>query len=221
MGPVIEALLFDFDGLLVDTETPEHRAWQEAFRDHGVELTLEHWSQGIGTLDGFEPAAHLEELLGRQVDRAVVVEKTRRREAEFRAGAGLRPGVEGYLAEARRLGLSVAIVSSSSRRWIDENLALVGRSDEWSCVVCADGDASRAKPRPTLYVEALDTLGVSPESAIAFEDSPNGIDAARAARIFCVAVPNAVTARLDLSRADLVVDSLDDLPLVELLTRVG
>src|SRR5206468_8220790 len=115
MGPVIEALLFDFDGLLVDTETPEHRAWEEAFRDHGVELALEHWSQGIGTLDGFESAAHLEELLGRPVDRAVVLEQARRREAELRAGAGLRPGVDVYLAEARRLGLRTAIVSSSSR----------------------------------------------------------------------------------------------------------
>ena len=86
--------------------------------------------------------------------------------------------------------------------------------------MCADGDASRAKPRPTLYLEALDALGVSPENAIAFEDSPNGIDAARAARIFCVAVPNAVTAQLDLSHADLVVGSLEDLPLVELVARI-
>ena len=221
MGPVISALLFDFDGLLVDTETSEHRAWQEAFRDHGVELTLEHWSRGIGTLDGFAPEAHLEELLGRPVDRAVVVERTRRREAELRGTSVFRPGVDSYLAEATRLGLRVGIVSSSSRPWIDENLALVGCAADWACVVCADGDASRAKPRPTLYLEALASLGVSPESAIAFEDSPNGIEAAIAARIFCVAVPNSVTAQLDLSRADMVVESLDDLPLVELVARVG
>jgi HAD superfamily hydrolase (TIGR01509 family) len=218
---VIEALLFDFDGMLVDTETPEHRAWQEAFRDHGVELTLEHWSQGIGTLDGLEPATHLEELVGRPVDRAAVAERTRRRHAELRAEAALRPGVDAYLAEAHRLGLRVGIVSSSSRRWIEENLALVGCADEWACISCADGDAGRAKPRPTLYLEALDAVGVSPESAIAFEDSPNGIEAARAAHIFCVAVPNPVTAQLDLSHADLVVDSLEDLPLVDLLARVG
>ena len=87
--------------------------------------------------------------------------------------------------------------------------------------VCADGDTTRCKPSAALYLEALDALGVEAGEAIAIEDSPNGVAAARAAGIFCVAFPNDVTRGLDLSQADLLLESLEDVPLGELLARVG
>jgi HAD superfamily hydrolase (TIGR01509 family) len=220
MGGMIEALLFDFDGTLVDTESTEHRAWQEAYRDHGVELTLERYSAGIGTLEGFDAIAHLEELLGASVDRGAVDEARRERERVLLHEQELREGVEAYLDEAHTLGLRVAIVSSSSESWIEGNLERIAVTRDWACIVCANGDAARAKPTPTLYLEALETLGVSADRAIAFEDSPNGVTAARAAGIYCVAVPNPVTAALDLSHADLVVGSLAEIPLRELLSVV-
>jgi beta-phosphoglucomutase-like phosphatase (HAD superfamily) len=86
--------------------------------------------------------------------------------------------------------------------------------------VAADGDAARAKPRPTLYLEALDRLGVTAGEAIAFEDSPNGITAAKAAGLYCIAVPNPTTASLDVTHADLVLRSLEEVPLGDLLRRV-
>jgi beta-phosphoglucomutase-like phosphatase (HAD superfamily) len=112
-------------------------------------------------------------------------------------------------------------VSSSSRSWIDQNLRRLGLLDGWTTVVCADGDTERCKPSSALYLEALETLEVAADEALAFEDSPNGITAARAAGIFCVAFPNDVTSALDLSHADLLLESLEDVPLDDLLERVG
>jgi HAD superfamily hydrolase (TIGR01509 family) len=220
-GAVIEALLFDFDGLLVDSETVAFQTWQEAYREQGAELLVERWAAAIGTIDGFDPLAHLEESLGRAIDREAVEEAQRARELALVHEQPLRPGVLEYLAEARARELHVAIVSSSSNAWIAGHLERLETADGWACIVCANGDAARAKPRPTLYLEALETVGVAPDAAIAFEDSPNGVVAARAARIFCVAVPNSVTAQLDLSAADLLVESLQDVPLGELLRVVA
>jgi HAD superfamily hydrolase (TIGR01509 family) len=217
---VIKALLFDFDGTLVDTESVALRAWMETYRLHGVELSFERWRHGIGTLEGFDELGHLEELLGAPVDRPRVDEEHRGRELELLAAEPLRPGVAAYLDEARRLGLSIGVVSTSSESWIGAGLVRLDRADGWTCILCANGDPERAKPAPTLYLEALSALDVEPEEAIAIEDSPNGISAARAAGIFCVAFPNEVTSQLDLSHADLIIESLEDIPLSDLLTRV-
>jgi beta-phosphoglucomutase-like phosphatase (HAD superfamily) len=101
------------------------------------------------------------------------------------------------------------------------NLERLELGDAWAAIVCADGDTTRCKPSPALYTETLKLLGVRGDEAIAIEDSPNGIAAARAAGIFCVGFPNDVTSALDLSSADLVLDSLEDVPLADLLERVG
>ena len=218
---MIEALLFDFDGLLVDSESVAFQTWQEAYRKHGAELAVERWAAAIGTLGGFDPVAHLEESLGRTIDREAVERAQRDREHALVSVQPFRPGVVEYLADARARGLRVAIVSSSSNAWVAGHLERLETVDGWACILCANGDAARAKPRPTLYLEALEKVGVAPEAAIAFEDSPNGIAAARAAGIFCVAVPNSVTAQLDVSAADFLVESLEAIPLRELLRVVA
>jgi HAD superfamily hydrolase (TIGR01509 family) len=215
----VEALLFDFDGTLVDTESAEYHAWEQIFREHGVELTVERWSSCIGTIGGFEPLEELERAVG-AIDADEVTAARRRRLYELLAREALRPGVAEYLDGAKRLGLKVGIASTSSEEWILSQLARIEHSDPFDCVVCANLDPERAKPRPTVYLEALDQLGVEPESAIAFEDSPNGVTAAKAAGIYTVAVPNRITALLDLRHADLLLESLADVPLEELLGRV-
>jgi len=214
----ILALLFDFDGLIVDTESPSLAAWRWVYEQHGQELTMEKWSAAIGTIGGFDAIGHLEELAGAPVDDAVV---SRRFEHELTLveAEELRPGIAEYLADAERLGLKKAIVSSSSRGWIDRHLHRLERLHGWDAIVTADGDQARAKPRPTLYLEAIGRLGVATAEAIAFEDSPNGVRAAKAAGIVCVAVPNPVTAGLGLEEADLVLDSLASFPLAALLAR--
>ena len=129
------------------------------------------------------------------------------------------PGVREYVDEARRLGLRLGVASSSSRRWVEGHLQRLGLRDRFDVIRCAD-DVPRVKPDPALYRAVLDATGVRPEDAMALEDSPNGVLAAKRAGLTCVAVPNALTARLDLSHADLSLTSLADLPLAELLSRI-
>ena len=217
----VRGLLFDFDGLIVDTETPSMASWQEMYREHGHELPLEQWMTLVGTIGApFDPYTHLEELAG-PLDRETVLQRRRDHELSLTDVEDLRPGILEYLDDARALGLKTAIVSSSTNDWINRHLARLERAEHFEAIVAADHDVSRAKPAPTLYLEALDQLELGPEEAIAFEDSPNGIKAAKAAGIFCVAVPNGVTATLGLDEADLVLDSLADLPLRALIERVG
>jgi HAD superfamily hydrolase (TIGR01509 family) len=216
----IRGLLFDFDGLIVDTEGAAVAAWQELYREHGQELPLDLWATLIGTIGApFDPMAHLEQLVGRPLD-GDVSGRLRDRELSLGDLEQLRPGVLDYLEGARGLGLKTAIVSSSSRPWVDRHLLRLERAEHWDAIVTADRDPRRAKPTPTLYLEALDALNLEPSEAIALEDSPNGVRAAKAAQIFTVAVPNATTAQLPFDEADLVLDSLADLPLPELLERL-
>jgi len=218
---MIKAILFDFDGTLLDTESIDLRTWTEVFAAHGVAVPLDRFALRIGTLTGPNEFDELDALLEAPCDRDALTATRRRRELELLEREPLRPGVGQFLEDARDLGLRVGIVSSSARSWIDSNLERLGLVDVWATIVCADGDTTRCKPSPALYLEALELLGVAASEAIAVEDSPNGIASARAAGIFCVGFPNDVTSALDLSRADVVVDSLEDVSLTDLLERVG
>jgi putative hydrolase of the HAD superfamily len=214
VGVTLRALLFDFDGLLVDTESTEFRAWCELYERQGHVLELDRWSAAIGTIGGFEPKDHLASLGVALDDEALNTQQ--RRNLELCALEGLRPGVAELLDEAERRGVATAVVSSSSRAWVGGHLEQRAAGARFAELICADGDPSRAKPCPVLYLEALTRLGVAATEAVAFEDSPNGIAAAKAAGIYCVAVPNPITASLDLSAADLRVDSLRDVTWTQL-----
>jgi HAD superfamily hydrolase (TIGR01509 family) len=211
---MIRALLFDFDGLLLDTEGPSYRAWVEVYERHGHDLTIDLWAAAIGTINGFDPVTHLQGL-GVSLDEQAQ-EDRRQRDLELCDVEEMRPGVAELLDEADRRGVAKAIVSSSSDWWIERHLGPRGLLDRFDATICANGDEERAKPRPTLYLEALERLAVHAAEAVAFEDSPNGARAARAAEIYCIAVPNEVTGTLDLSVADRVVASLHEVDLDEL-----
>ena len=218
---MIRALIFDFDGLVLDTETTEYQSYQEIYRSLGVELSLERWALGIGTTDaGYDPMADLEALLGIELDRAELQKPQKERNTELIAAQPVRPGVEAYLRDARRLGLKVGMASSSSCAWITGHLDRLGLLEYFDCLQGRE-DVRRSKPDPELYLNVLGKLGVSNTQAIVFEDSPNGILAARRAGIRCVAVPNAVTCQLPLDGADLHLESLADLLLEQLLARLA
>ena len=120
-----------------------------------------------------------------------------------------RPGVRAWLDQARDLGLRVGLASSSSAEWVTTYLKRLGILDRFSAIATGDR-VPHSKPDPAVYRLALSELGVGAADAIAVEDSPNGIAAAKAAGLVVVAVPNAMTADLDLSAADLVLESLAD-----------
>lgn len=216
----VKAFLFDFDGLLVETESASRAGWAWLYERHGQTLPPEKWGMLVGTVDGWDIWGHLESLVG-PVDRETLNQERYAHELTLLEAEQLRPGIVDYLEYAQQHGLRSAIVSSASREWIDMHLERLERSVGWDAIVTADHDKDRAKPQPTLYLEALGVLGVAADEAVAFEDSPNGIVAAKAAGIFVVAVPNAVTRELGLDHADLQLESLADLPPDQLVARLA
>jgi HAD superfamily hydrolase (TIGR01509 family) len=217
---MIRALVFDFDGLILDTEEPVYRSWLEVYEAHGEELPFERWVQIVGsTTIGFHPQHHLEERLGRSLPKEVLDRRISRR-TELVLANKLLPGVVEHLDAAKAAGLKVGVASSSTREWVRGHLARIGILDRFDCVRCRD-DVTNVKPEPDLYVAVLECLGAAASEAIAIEDSPNGVQAAKRAGIRCVAIPNSITARLDLGQADLVLGSLADVTLAELLRRVA
>jgi len=213
---VIRALVFDFDGLILETETPAYESWAEIFREHGHELPLDRWHDYIGSDTGFDPAGHLAALVGEGFDRDATQKRRDARKNELVEALEVMVGVHDYIADARRLGLHLAVASSSSRAWVLGHLQRLGIEAHWDVVRCRE-DVVRTKPAPDLYLAAVDALGVAPSEAVAFEDSANGIAAAKDAGLLCVAVPNALTAGMDLSRADLRLATLAETPLERLL----
>ena len=123
------------------------------------------------------------------------------------------------LQDARRLGLKLGLASSSSCQWVEEHLQQRGLRAYFDVVRAAD-DVRFTKPDPELYLAVLTKLDVLPAQALALEDSPNGVRAAKAAGMYCVAVPNTMTSQLPLHEADLRLESLADLSLETLLARI-
>jgi HAD superfamily hydrolase (TIGR01509 family) len=217
---VIRALIFDFDGLILDTEEPVYRSWLEVYEAHGEELPFERWVQIVGsTTTGFHPQHHLEERLGRSLPKEVLDRRVGRR-TELVLAQNLLPGIVEHLEAAKAMGLKLGVASSSTGDWVRGHLARLGILDRFDCLRCRD-DVAKAKPEPDLYVAVLECLAVVAAEAIAVEDSPNGVMAAKRAGLRCVAIPNSITARLDLSQADVLLGSLADVTLAELLRRVA
>jgi HAD superfamily hydrolase (TIGR01509 family) len=213
---MIAALIFDFDGLLVDTETPAYESWQPIYAEYGHTLSLDLWKEALGTSHGFDPLAHLATLAGEPIDRDGLWARRVASKEQLAAMQPLLPGAQTILDQARSLSLPCALASSSDRAWIDRWLSLHNILDYFSCIRTAD-DVVRTKPSPELFLSAAACLDVPPGACLVFEDSPNGILAARAAGMRCVAVPGAITRQLELPPADLLIESLDALPLASIL----
>jgi HAD superfamily hydrolase (TIGR01509 family) len=216
----MDALIFDFDGLILDTEVSELQSWREIYATYNTDLPLEQWATCIGSgIDSFDPVAYLEARIGRPVGRKDILARRRKRRLELLAAEVLLPGVEAYLQDAKRLGLKIGLASSSSREWVYGHLSRLGIANYFDFMKCGD-EVTHKKPDPELYLGVLSALNVRGEEAIALEDSPNGVLAAQRAGIFCVAIPNPVTSQLDLAHADLRLESLALMPLEELIAEV-
>ena len=212
-------VVFDFDGLILDTEAPVYDAWQAIYAEHGQTLSFDKWAECIGTHDLFDPAVELASLCGRALDVAALTARHRTDCDALVAAQRVLPGVRERLEDARRLDVRLGVASSSSRAWVEGHLTRLGLREYFEVVRCRD-DVKVVKPDPALYLAVLEATGVAAGEAVALEDSPNGVWAAKRAGMACVAVPNSLTARLDLAHADFTLRSLAELSLAELLDRL-
>jgi HAD superfamily hydrolase (TIGR01509 family) len=216
----LRAVVFDFDGLILDTEVPVYAAWCAAFEAHGAAPpTIEEWSVEIGTAGGIDLEAWLMERATLPVDLDAMHEARRAHRDELLEREQVRAGVEAWIDEAEAAGLGVAIASSSPSEWVVDHLERLAMRHRFRPVVTAGGEL-RGKPAPDTYLDACARLGVDPADALAIEDSPHGIAAAKAAGLRCVAVPNPITEVLDLSAADLRLASLGDCTLADVVARL-
>lgn len=217
---MITALVFDFDGLILDTEISSYQSWQEIYQANGSFLPMEEWAKCIGTgIDAFDPHSYLETLIGKDIPRDSIEEKRLQRHLGLIAEQSALPGVEDYIVAAHARGMKIAVASSSPRSWVVRHLTRLGLLDKFDAMKFGD-EVVHKKPDPELYLAALDLLGAQPEQAIALEDSPNGVRAAQNAGIYCVAIPNPITAQLPLEHADLRLPSLNALSLDQLIAKV-
>jgi HAD superfamily hydrolase (TIGR01509 family) len=213
----VKGLIFDFDGLILDTETPEYQSWQEIYQSYGQFLPLPEWSKCIGAgPSAFDPLDYLEALIHKPLPRNDLYIQHRERATELLGNQPARPGVMQYLDDARTAGLSLAIASSSPRVWVDKFLGRLGLIEIFDQIITCDM-VEKVKPAPDLFILAAKILAIPIAEAVAFEDSPNGIAAARAANMYVVAVPNEVTRLLDLSQANRIINSFTEIPLLQLL----
>lgn len=217
---MIKALVFDFDGLILETEGPVYQSWVDLYASYGLKLSLSDWLTTIGTQEAdFNPAHELERLVSKRLDWDEIEPRRKALEFALLQAESPLPGVVDYLVEARQMGLSIGLASSSSSNWVRGHLTRLGLLDYFDSLRTRD-HVELTKPDPALYLAVLEDLGVPANQALAIEDSPNGIRAAKQAGMRCVAVPNPLTRMLDLSEADLCLDSLNALNLRDLLRRL-
>ncbi len=217
---MIRALIFDFDGLILETEEPTYQSWAEVYQSFGFSLPFSTWKANVGTTQGdFDPQLELERLVDHPLDWEVIESQRRMIENSLIEEQSVLPGVVQYLNEARTLGLKVGLASNSPSDWVIRHLTRLGLLDRFDYLSTSD-HVQHIKPDPELYLLALHALNVKADEAIALEDSLLGVRAARQAGIFCVAVPNHLISDLTFNEANFQISSLADIPLEKLLEQI-
>ncbi len=220
---MLKALIFDFDGLILDTETPEVLVWQSIYKEHGFELPVQEWEKTIGGygLSNFDPSQHLSHLTSGRLDPVSLRSRYRKESDAIIHSNPILPGVIEMIEQAKETGLQVSIGSSSPHSWVDTHAKRLGIFEYFDQIICQDDvPPGRTKPNPDIYLKVLEQLNVKNDAAVVFEDSPNGVLAARRAEIFVVAVPNPLTIKMGVS-GDATVPSLAELSLQELSEKVS
>lgn len=215
---MIKAIVFDFDGLIIDTETAWYRSYLQAMEEENLAFPLELFCRCVGSHDD-----ELVAYIAGQAGSDERLTRIRARAAALHEGimheTDVRDGVRGFLEDARDAGLGIGLATSSLGAWIDRFLGRFGLLPYFDVIVTKD-DVREIKPDPELYLRATAALGVRPSEAVAFEDSANGAKAAKAAGLHCIIVPNAVTERLVFDRYELRIASMGDHKLADLLSEL-
>jgi HAD superfamily hydrolase (TIGR01509 family) len=215
----IRGVLFDHDGLIVDTETPAYVSWCEIYHEYGVELALDEWVKCVGGSGlEFDPLVHLESLTELSIDRVGIRNRRLHRKRELVLEAEPIHGVRDRLKEAQQIGLLVGVVSSAGIPTIKESLERLNLIQYVNILTCGD-EVDFVKPAPDLYHLAMRRLGLTPQETLVFEDSPNGVLSALEAEIHCIAIPNAITKSLVFPNVKMI-QSLGDHSLMEIISML-
>ena len=214
---MIRAIIFDFDGTIIDTETAWYNVFRDAYQKYGVELSLATYSQCLGTnLQSFNPYTHLSTHHDISLDLEGFRTSIQHNYAKLIEQESIRPGILKLLQEAKAAGLKIGLASSSHRDWIDKFVDQLGIREYFECYCTAD-TVNNVKPDPELYLQALDQLGIQSNEAIAIEDSPNGACAAVAAGLHTAVIKNTLTKQLPFSQGHYTIESLEQYELQDLL----
>lgn len=215
---MIKAIIFDFDGLIIDTETAWYEAFKETMDFYKCDLPLEHFVKCIGTdnnvlyeyfKDQLGDSCNIEEIEAR----ANSLHKVKMKMPQA------REGVKDYLEEARKFGYKIALASSSTRECVTHYLDELGLLSYFEVIITQD-DVKKVKPAPDLYLKAIHDLNISSTEALAFEDSLNGSLSAATAGIKCVIVPNSVTESLAFEKYELRLKSMADKSLLDVIKLI-
>jgi HAD superfamily hydrolase (TIGR01509 family) len=212
-------VIFDFDGLIIDSETPLFDIWASIYASHGATLTMDRWQHALGTQGGFDPFEHLTTTLAKALDRDTLAAFVRDEHWRLCGDQPLLPGVRERLDEACALSLGLAVASSSPSAWVQPWLDRHGLMPLFDAV-CTRDDVQRVKPAPDLFLLAAERLRADPAACVVFEDSPNGLRAAHTAGMKTVAIPNGLTRGLAMPAPDLVLDSMADMTMTQILARL-
>lgn len=220
-----DSIVFDFDGLILDTETPLFVAWEQTFEHFGVPpIGLDEWTKSLGLHDDDPAMLNPLDRLSKALDRQLTADEIQRVRRAYRDDLldhqPVLPGVEQLLDQADASNIPLAIASSSPNSWIERHLRPRGLLERFSILSCA-GDGVPGKPDPAVYLGACQALGVDPRRSLALEDSPHGTAAAKAAGMTCFAVPTPISRHLDFIGADRVLTSLEQVTLAEPQTSPG
>jgi HAD superfamily hydrolase (TIGR01509 family) len=211
----LQALVFDFDGLVVNTEAPGFISWKEVYDEFGQVLTLKHWTAATGYVGGFDPHRHLEGLLGRKLAWANITPRREARNWELTLKEPVLPGITDLMVAAQAAGLKLGVASNSGFGWVEDGLRRLSLRHFIHVIVTRDLVVN-PKPAPDMYLKCVQTLGVEPGRAVALEDSEPGALAAKRAGLRVVAIPNQFSALQNLSFVDLKLSSAAEITIKRL-----
>ncbi len=212
----VEAVVFDFDGLIMDTESTMLASWQHEWQWHGLELDTASFFADHGGDVSEHRYAKLAAAVGPAYDRAASHARRLAHRDQLNARLDLQPGIADWLTQAGYLGLRLAVATSSGRGWASEHLHRRGSLAAFEFLACGD-EVARPKPDPGVYLLALERLRLPADQVVAVEDSPHVVAAAQAAGLRCVAIPNRHADAARFATADLVLASAAEQRLHEVL----
>lgn len=216
---MIKGVIFDFDGLILNTETHQFNVYHKKFLEYGFDLPLSRWQEEIGTQSGYSPSAELERKINGKVNKDRLRKEVRDELHAILLLEKARPGVEEYLLDAKRLGLKIGLATSSNYQWVSTYLKKLELTEFFECIKTSN-DVEKVKPDPSLYLETAKCLGLNVDECLVFEDSANGALAAKRAGMSCVIVPNEVTETMEFCTVEHRLQSMTDMPLKDIIDFV-